>query len=258
MTGNHANVQGGTVQSLLREYARGHISGLPFGIVARITMAVCEALHAAHFEPDGAPRAIVHRDISPSNVMVGYDGQVTLVGIAQEHEGTYGYMSPEQINRQPLDHRTDIFSLGTMMWELLVGKRLFKRDTDMQTLYATLEEPIPKPSDRNDAIPPAMDQIVMRALARQREDRYQDALEIAQDLAVIAKGHAWDTEPATLAKLVRELIPEQPAGGPTATEADVDDTAASKASTGSGMVIAILILVLISSVAFWVAIAPNL
>jgi serine/threonine protein kinase len=281
---------------------------------------VCEALHYAYFEPgpDGAGRSVVHRDVSPSNVIVGYDGQIKLVdfGIAKalQHEAThatslkgkYGYMSPEQIKSQPLDHRTDVFSLGTMMWEMLVGKRLFKRDTDMQMLYAILEEPVPKPSERNDKIPPAVDHVVMRALARQREDRYQDALEIAQDLKVIANNSDWDTEASTLSRFMRDLIPEELAGVPTGTtregsdsgrqprarpsrpsvpqraqtavtvskgnrkgsdaETDVEDDDAPRVeivqpkapSNGSGMVFAILILVLISSVGFWVAIAPNL
>ena len=222
-------VRGGTVLSILREHARGHLGGLPFGIVTRITSAVCEALHYAYFEPgpDGAERHVVHRDISPSNVIVGYDGQIKLVdfGIAKalQHEAThatslkgkYGYMSPEQIKSQPLDHRTDIFSLGTMMWEMLVGKRLFKRDTDMQMLYAILEEEVPRPSTRNDKIPPAVDHVVMRALARSRDDRYQDALEIAQDLKVIANNNEWDIEASTLSRFMRELIPEELAGVPT-------------------------------------------
>jgi serine/threonine protein kinase len=319
-------VRGGTVLSILREFARSNIGGLPFGIVTRITTAVCEALHYAYFEPgpDGAERHVVHRDISPSNVIVGYDGQIKLVdfGIAKALQqeathatslkGKYGYMSPEQIKSQPLDHRTDIFSLGTMMWEMLVGKRLFKRDTDMQMLYAILEEDIPKPSDRNEKVPPAVDHVVMRALARQRDDRYQDALEIAQDLKVIANNSEWDTEVSTLSRFMRDLIPEELAGVPTGAgpsregsdssrqprgrpsrpsvpqsaqtavtvsqnkdrkgsdaETSVDDddhprveivhpNAPRTPSNGNGMVIAILVLVLISSIGFWVAIAPNL
>ncbi len=315
-------VRGGTVLSILREYARGHIGGLPFGIVTRITAAVCEALLYAYFEPgpDGAGRHVVHRDVSPSNVIVGYDGQIKLVdfGIAKalQHEAThatslkgkYGYMSPEQIKSQPLDHRTDIFSLGTMMWEMLVGKRLFKRDTDMQMLYAILEEDVPKPSDRNDKVPPAVDHVVMRALARQRDDRYQDALEIAQDLKVIANNNDWDVEASTLSRFMRDLIPEELAGVPTGTSAregsdsgkqpkarhsrpsvpqraqtavtvsqgkerkgsdaetdvEADDEPRVEivhpkaAGSGNGMVLAILILVLISSIGFWAAIAPNL
>lgn len=314
-------VRGGTVLSILREFARSNIGGLPFGIVTRITCAVCEALHYAYFEPgpDGTERHVVHRDISPSNVIVGYDGQIKLVdfGIAKalQHEAThatslkgkYGYMSPEQIKSQPLDHRTDVFSLGTMMWEMLVGKRLFKRDTDMQMLYAILEEDIPKPSDRNEKIPPAVDHVVMRALARQRDDRYQDALEIAQDLKVIANNNDWDTEASTLSRFMRDLIPEELAGVPTGAsregsdsgkqprgrpsrpsvpqaaqtavtvsqgkdrkgsdaETDVEDDHAPRVeivhpkapASGNGMVIAILVLVLISSIGFWVAIAPNL
>jgi len=222
-------VRGGTVLALLRERARSHKGGLPFGAVSRITTAICDALHYAYFEPgpEGTPRNVIHRDVSPSNVIVGYDGQIKLVdfGIAKALQaeathatslkGKYAYMSPEQIKSQPLDHRTDVFSLGTMMWEMFVGRRLFKRDTDMQMLYAILEEPIPKPSERWPEIPASVDHIVMRALARSRDERYKDAGEIAQDLKAVANNNDWDTESSTVGKLVRELIAEDLAGVPT-------------------------------------------
>jgi serine/threonine protein kinase len=320
-------VRGGTVLALLRERARALKGGLPFGAVTRITTAVCEALHYAYFEPgpEGSPRNVIHRDVSPSNVIVGYDGQVKLVdfGIAKALQaeathatalkGKYAYMSPEQIKSMPLDHRTDIFSLGTMMWEMFVGKRLFKRDTDMQMLYAILEEPIAKPSERNADVPPAVDHIVMRALARSRDDRYQDALEIAQDLKAVANNNDWEYESSTLGRLVKELIPEDLAGVPTGTtgergsdsgsgskssakgiprssrpsiqtmgrergestttleEDDVEIEMTSKrasskhpaqpeqsGSSSNVLIIAVLILVLLSSAVFWLGIAPNL
>ncbi len=253
------------MQSLLREYARNHVGGLPFGIVVRITSAICEALHDAYFEPgpDGAPRRIVHECVGPANVIVGYDGSVSLVAgsaHATPDESKSGYMSPEQIKSQPLDHRADIFSLGTLLWEMLVGKRLFKRDTDMQMLYAILEESIPPPSVRNDKLPPAVDRVVMRALARAREDRYADALELARDVQAIAKDTDGGTDASTLARFVRDLLPEEPASIATPERRDAPPRAdtAPPASSGSGMVIAILVLVLISSIGFWIAIAPNL
>ncbi|HEY5926737.1 MAG TPA: serine/threonine-protein kinase [Kofleriaceae bacterium] len=303
-------VRGGTVLAMLRERARKQKAGLPFGTVARITNAICEALHYAYFEPgpDGAPRNVIHRDVSPSNVIVGYDGQIKLVdfGIAKalhaeathatSLKGKYGYMSPEQIKSQPLDHRTDIFSLGTMMWEMFVGKRLFKRDTDMQMLYAILEEGVPKPSERSTEIPPAVDHIVMRALSRAREERYQDALEISQDLRAVASNNDWDTEPSTLGRLVKELIPMdmtaiatgekpgsdsgkpiprtsrpsmrteaaawQPSAGTDVEEPQIEITHPKNEQpvdpSNNTMVIAILVLVLFSSLVFWLGIAPNL
>jgi serine/threonine-protein kinase len=216
-------VRGGTVLALLRERQRRGTKGLPFGPVVRIATSVCEALHYAYNEPDenGNPRHVIHRDVSPSNVLVGYDGQVKLVdfGIAKALEaealtqaatikGKYGYMSPEQIKCQPLDQRTDIFSLGTMLWEMSVGNRLFKRDNDLQMLYAILEEPIPTPSERVPDFPKGLEYIVMKALARKREDRYADASSLAQDLRTIARDNEWDSEASTLSRLIKDVMPE--------------------------------------------------
>jgi hypothetical protein len=92
---------------------------------------------------------------------------------------------------------------------MFVGKRLFKRDNDLQMLYAILEEGIPKPSERADNVPPAIDHIVMRALARSRDDRYQDAAELAADLKVVAQNNEWETEASTLSKFVRDTIPDE-------------------------------------------------
>jgi eukaryotic-like serine/threonine-protein kinase len=217
-------VRGGTVLSLLRENKRAGKRGLPPGVVVRVATAVSEALHYAYFEPgpDGAPRRVIHRDVSPSNVIIGYDGHVKLVdfGIAKALEadavtqattlkGKYGYMSPEQLKSQSLDHGTDVFSLGTMLWEMFCGKRLFKRDTALQMLYAILEEPIPRPSERVATLPPAIDHIVMRALSRSKTDRYQDALEVAHDLRIVAHNHEWDYEASALSRLMRDTFPDE-------------------------------------------------
>ena len=216
-------VRGGTVLALLRERQRGGTPGLPYGPLVRIATAVCEALHYAYNEPgpEGVPRHVVHRDVSPSNVLVGYDGQVKLVdfGIAKALEaealtnaatikGKYGYMSPEQIKCLPLDQRTDIFSLGTMLWEMSVGRRLFRRDNDLQMLYAILEEPIPPPSDRVRDYPKGLEYIVMKALARDRELRYPDAASLATDLRTVARDNEWDCEASTLSRLVKDVLPD--------------------------------------------------
>jgi eukaryotic-like serine/threonine-protein kinase len=232
-------VRGGTVLSLLRERKRAGKGGLPPGVVVRIASAVSEALHYAYFEPgpDGGPRRVIHRDVSPSNVIIGFDGHVKLVdfGIAKALEadaitqattlkGKYGYMSPEQLKSQPLDHCTDVFSLGTMLWEMFCGKRLFKRDTALQMLWAIIEEPIPKPSERVNTLPPAVDHIVMRALSRSKSDRYQDALELAQDLRIVAQNHEWDHETSALSRLMRETLPDEIAAANTGRGSDSQPT----------------------------------
>ncbi len=216
-------VRGGTVLSLLRARATLGSPGLPYGPMVRIVTSVCEALHYAYSEPDvdGAVRHIVHRDISPSNVLVGYDGQVKLAdfGVAKALaeapatksttiKGKYGYLTPEQIRCEQLDQRSDIFSLGTVLWEMSVGKRLFERESEMQMLYAILEEPIPTPSSQVSGYPPELERVVMKALARSRDERYPDAEAFAADLRAIAYDHRWDCEKPALAQLVKALLPE--------------------------------------------------
>ncbi|MEJ7600453.1 MAG: serine/threonine-protein kinase [Kofleriaceae bacterium] len=216
-------VRGASVLSLLRGRHRLGHSGLPYGQIARIATAVCEALHYAYTAPDadGLPFHVIHRDVSPSNVLVGFDGQVKLVdfGIAKmvEREGVtqattikgkYGYLTPEQIRCHPLDQRSDLFSLGTMLWEMSVGERLFQRDNEMQMMYAILEERIPLPSERAKDYPKDLEQIVMRALARKRDERYPDAAMLAHELRECARANGWDTEGASLASLAREVLPQ--------------------------------------------------
>ena len=216
-------VRGGTVLALLRSLETTGATGLPFGPVVRIAMSVCEALSYAYNEPDadGLPRHVIHRDVNPSNVLVGYDGQVKLVdfGIAKvlvdegvTHgttiKGKYGYLTPEQIRCQPLDERSDLFSVGTMLWEMSVGKRLFQRDNEMQMMYAILEEPIPPPSEHVPDYPKELERIVMKALARDREDRYPNANALADDLRALSRVQDWDCEKAALAQLVKSTLPD--------------------------------------------------
>jgi serine/threonine-protein kinase len=216
-------VRGGTVLSLLRAFESRGLRGLPLGPVVRIATSVCDALYYAYNEPDadGVPRHVIHRDVSPSNVLVGYDGQVKLAdfGIAKALadesatqattiKGKYGYLTPEQIKCQPLDQRSDVFSLGTMLWEMSVGRTLFQRESEMQMLYAILEERIPRPSEHVEDYPPDLERVVMQALARSRDERYPDAHALAEDLQAVARAHQWDCEKPTLSKLVKELLPE--------------------------------------------------
>ena len=214
-------VRGGTVLSLLRACAAAG-TALPMGPAVRIAIAVCEALHYAYNAPDdqGHPRKVIHRDISPSNVLLGYDGHVKLAdfGVAKALDinatrgtsikGKYGYLSPEQVRCQPLDQRSDIFALGIVLWEMTTGHALFKRENEAGMVYALIQEQIPTPSERIADYPPELEAIVMKALARAREDRYESALEMANELRRVAHDNNWDIEAPALAELGRDTIPD--------------------------------------------------
>jgi serine/threonine-protein kinase len=285
-------VHGGTVLSLLRGREALGLEGVPWGPSVRIATAVCEALHFAYNEPDadGVPRRVIHRDVSPSNVLVGYDGHVKLgdFGIAKVLDldgvtqattikGKYGYLTPEQIKCLPLDQRSDLFSLGTMLWEMTVGQRLFQRENEMQMMYAILEEPIPRPSERIADYPKDLERVVMKSLARTRDDRYADAQEMEHDLREVAANNGWDTGAAELARLVKEVVPEGASSGklasgsftqagrrtPTSGWADSDsfaslvviDPAARSRARSTWITIAIL---LAASAVFWLLIVPAI
>lgn len=158
--------------------------------VSRVIADACEGLHAAHELQDsrGTPLRVVHRDVSPENIVVTYDGAVKIVdfGVAKAaqriHEtqvakikGKFAYVSPEQVHNQELDRRTDIWGLGVCLWESLTLKRLFRRDSDAATLSAVLFADIPPPSTVRRWVPPRLDKIVMRALSREPSERFPDA-----------------------------------------------------------------------------------
>jgi serine/threonine protein kinase len=174
---------------------RGEI--LPLPQACYIIMQVCEGLDYAHNKRDsqGQELHLVHRDISPQNVLVGYEGEVKLIdfGIAKAAgkagktqagilKGKFGYMSPEQVRGLPIDRRSDIFSVGICLYELLTNERLFVGESDFSTLEKVRNVEILPPSSYNRAIPPELEQIVLKALARDPEDRYQNAIDLHDDL----------------------------------------------------------------------------
>ena len=175
---------------------------MPPALAAFIAREVAAGLAHAHglTARGGKPLNIVHRDVSPSNIMLLRTGGVKLVdfGIAKANdvlfEGTEGntatgrvkgklsYLSPEQVRNESLDARSDIFSLGVVLWECLTGKRLFYDKADYHTMNNVLERPVPPPSTQRPEIPPALDFIAIRALERNRDHRYQDAKVLVDDL----------------------------------------------------------------------------
>ena len=182
-------VEGKDLKSLLRRQAKLG-EHMPIEIACVVAHQAAKGLHHAHERSDsvGLPLNIVHRDISPSNLLISYEGQVKVAdfGIADadggQHEtqagvlkGKYSYMSPEQSFGDALDHRSDIFSLGICLWESLTGHRLFRRTDNAQTLNAVRSGEIPAPSQYNPKVPASLDAIVLRALHRSRDERYQRA-----------------------------------------------------------------------------------
>jgi eukaryotic-like serine/threonine-protein kinase len=183
--------------------AYGTARPIPIPVVLHLVAAVCDALHYAHgFAENGKPLNVVHRDISPTNIVVTYQGGVKVVdfGIARAIDrqaeatktgmvkGKVPYCSPEQLLGEDIDHRSDIFSLGVVLYESLTGRRLFKRDNELKTSMAVLEGEIPKPSLARQGIPPELDQVVGKALNRDVGLRYQTCQEFRRDLEKLMQG----------------------------------------------------------------------
>jgi hypothetical protein len=183
----------------------------------------CRGLGFAHSlaSPDGNAYGIVHRDVTPPNIMVAWNGAVKILdfGIARAVQalrtsqteagivkGKMSYIAPEMLQGQPADARSDLFSLGVVLHELLSGRRLFVGENDLETLKLVSEMPVPRPSARNPEVKPAFDEVILRALARDPAKRYQSADEMSQDLErlVLRKRYA----ASSFAKQVRALVPE--------------------------------------------------
>ncbi len=174
----------------IRNRFRDNRRPLPPAVVLHVIERVCDALDYAHRKKDvlGQPLGIVHRDVSPQNMLVSFDGAVKLIdfGIAKaahrvaktqagQIKGKFAYLSPEQIMGQPLDGRSDIFSLGTVMWELLTGRDLFTGANEMDILRKIIRADIPSLSQVAPKLPRELEGLVMQALALSPEDRYPTA-----------------------------------------------------------------------------------
>jgi eukaryotic-like serine/threonine-protein kinase len=178
---------------------RAHEAGvlLPPAVVSRIMVDALRGLHAAHEarDPDGNHLQIVHRDVSPQNIVVGADGITRIIdfGVAKGEgrsvmtssgmmKGKLMYLSPEQIKLAPLDRRADVFAAGVVLHEALVGRRLFRGSDEGDVLLGILVREIEDPSSLVPGLPPALDAVIQRALARDREERFQTAAELADAL----------------------------------------------------------------------------
>ncbi|HEX5059522.1 MAG TPA: serine/threonine-protein kinase [Kofleriaceae bacterium] len=190
---------------------------LDYRIVAGIICQACEGLHSAHEARDdkGALMGVVHRDVSPPNIMVTADGTVKLLdfGIAKARgansrtrtgtvKGKNAYMSPEQILGKPLDRRSDIFALAVVMYEMLAIKRLFHRDSDFLTFKAITEEPIPEIRDRRPDLPPGMRAALVQAMARDPAGRFDTAQGFGNAIKNSVATLGGPASPADLARIL--------------------------------------------------------
>jgi serine/threonine protein kinase len=197
---------------------------LPLQHALEIAIGVAAGLHYAHEKKDreGKPLAIVHRDVTPQNVIVTFEGGVKLLdfGIAKaanrinetrsgSFKGKVPYMSPEQCRGEPLDRRSDIFSLGIMLHEMTLGRRLFRGETDFQILKQIVEGPIARPSQIEPSYDPELDAIVMRALERDPKRRFASARELQEALEELAHQRRLRLSPLSLADFVRALFGDQ-------------------------------------------------
>jgi eukaryotic-like serine/threonine-protein kinase len=206
-------------RQLMKACATRHVP-LSMANALAVGIGVCAGLHYAHERVvDGRPLDLVHRDVSPQNVFVTYDGGVKLLdfGIARASsrltetrggtlKGKIAYMSPEQCGGFPLDRRSDIFAAAIILWEMTTGRRLFTGSSDFEILRKVKEEDAPRPTTVMSDYPRALEEIVMKGLARDRDQRYATAEEMQLDLEAFARDRKLAVSPVNLGRFMRELF----------------------------------------------------
>jgi serine/threonine protein kinase len=195
-------IDGEPLSALMRTRPSGDRK-LPFGIGVKVMMDVCAGLHAAHELKDetGQPAGLVHRDVSPQNILITYDGVVKLVdfGVAKslamsstqtaggQIKGKVPYMAPEQVLGKPLDRRVDVFSAGVVLYQLTTGTHPFRGDNDGATFHNLLYADIPAPTRIVAGYPRPLEKVVLKALAREPEQRYATAADMGDELASVSR-----------------------------------------------------------------------
>lgn len=216
-------VEGESLHTVIAE--AGKRRAIPPELAVKIIADAASGLHAAHElrDLDGSLRGVVHRDVSPHNILIGTNGVVKLVdfGVAKavgriseatragQLKGKFGYMSPEQALGKQVDRRSDIFSLGIVLFELTTSRRLFRGEHDIDTLKLVIGGPIPRPTSIDPKYPPGLERIVLRALDRTVEGRYQTAQELADDLRAYLKGERVVVAQSALSGLMKRVLGER-------------------------------------------------
>ncbi|HET9623710.1 MAG TPA: serine/threonine-protein kinase, partial [Kofleriaceae bacterium] len=214
-------VDGADLRRLI-ETALARRHKITLGDALYIVAHVCDALHYAHEKRDleGRPLQIIHRDVSPSNVLISHDGAIKVCdfGIARTYDrpsedsqngvlrGKLSYMSPEQCRRAAIDRRSDVFSIGILLYELTTLSKLFRAGGDFQLLQKIVEEPIAPPSTKIIDYPVELEAIVMKALARDPDARYQTAQELQLELEAFAREHKVAMSSIGVAKMMASLF----------------------------------------------------
>jgi len=216
-------VRGQDLRTIVRAARKQH-RPIPLEHILHIVNGVAAGLNHAHDKvgPNGEPLGIVHRDVSPSNILVTYEGDVKIVdfGIAKAAsaqgatiagtlKGKIPYMSPEQCRGESVDCRSDIFSIGTLLWELTVGRRLFAGDNDFAVLNRVARGDVPPPSAIRPEYPAALEVIVMKALQADRDQRYAKAVDLQIDLEDFAREARLPVSSARMGRFMRELFAEE-------------------------------------------------
>jgi serine/threonine-protein kinase len=198
--------------------------GFPYPMAAAIVSESCEGLHAAHEvrDPEGQLVGVVHRDVAPRNIMVGYDGIVRLMdfGVAKIPDqlnatrpglikGTLPYMAPEYLLGESLDRRADVFSMGVVVWELTIGKRLFKAQNEVETGARILGMTVPRPTLLRADYPPELEAIVMKALDRDRNKRFDSAREMGDALRDFNHARRASVSTRDIERFMKELFRER-------------------------------------------------
>ena len=216
-------VQGVDLRKLVRS-ARKKSMALPLEHILHVIMGMAAGLNHAHEKVglDGKALGIVHRDVSPSNVLVTFEGDVKIVdfGIAKAAtaqvatiagtlKGKIPYMSPEQCRGEAVDRRSDIFSIGTLLWELTTGTRLFAGDNEFAILNRVAKGDVPTPSSIRPDYPPELEAIVMKALQADPEHRYKSALDLQIDLEDFSREARLPVSSARLGRFMMDLCAEE-------------------------------------------------
>ncbi len=205
----------------IRAASRKRNERMPLAIAVGIVAAVAEALEYAHDRrsADGSPLQLVHRDISASNILVSYAGAVKLLDFGIAHaadrsdntrtgsiKGKIPYMSPEQCQGQRLDRRSDLFSLGTVLYELTVGHRPYRGSSDFMIMEQIVRNDAPRPSQLDPSYPAPLEDIVMRLLARDLDARYQSAEQLIADLEQFQTSHQLWVSTKVISRFMRSLF----------------------------------------------------
>ena len=221
-----------TMEFVYGENLQGLLKGLrkvgqplAFEHVVTIGLGVAAGLHYAHERVgfDGRPLGIVHRDVSPTNVMITYEGGVKVAdfGIAKvvtrtdvtragTRKGKVPYMSPEQCRAEKIDRRSDVFSLGIVLWEAVTGQRLFEGDNEFGVMNLIVHGQMQRPTAVRPDTPKDLERIIMKALTVARDARYQSARELQIDLEGFARDHKLRATSSALGELMHYLFRPQP------------------------------------------------